>query len=158
MTKVQKNIGEVNTMKRNCSILFVLFVLCATLLIAAPGNALVAADVVINGTAQINSPGTGIIFPDLSSQSGTEGIKFLIALTGVFPSPDGISSYSQPFYGEIRMFAGNFAPLGWAFCDGQLLPISGNEALFSLLGTTYGGNGSTNFALPNLNNRAPVGY
>ena len=66
-------------------------------------------------------------------------------------------SYSQdPFIGEIRIFAGNFAPKGWAFCSGQILPISQNTALFSLLGTTYGGNGSSTFALPNLNGRVPI--
>lgn len=58
---------------------------------------------------------------------------------------------------EIRMFAGNFAPKNWAFCNGQLLPIAQNTALFSLLGTTYGGNGQTNFALPNLQGRVPIG-
>ena len=62
----------------------------------------------------------------------------------------------QPFVGEIQMFAGTFAPKGWALCDGQLLPISQNTALFSLLGTTYGGNGQTNFALPDLRGRAPL--
>ncbi|WP_062065261.1 phage tail protein [Cellvibrio sp. OA-2007] len=64
---------------------------------------------------------------------------------------------SDPFLGEIRMFAGNFAPRGWALCQGQLLPVSSNSALFSILGTTYGGNGTTTFALPNLQSRAPVG-
>ncbi len=63
----------------------------------------------------------------------------------------------QPYVGEIRVFAGNFAPTGWAFCNGQLLPISQNIALFSLLGTTYGGNGTSNFALPNLQGRTPIG-
>ena len=63
---------------------------------------------------------------------------------------------SEPFLGEIVMFAGNFAPRGWAFCNGQLLPISQNTALFSILGTTYGGNGQTTFALPDLRGRAPV--
>jgi len=63
---------------------------------------------------------------------------------------------SQPFIGEIRMFGGSFAPAGWAFCDGQLLPISENEALFTLIGTTYGGDGQTNFALPNLQSRVPI--
>lgn len=63
---------------------------------------------------------------------------------------------SNPFVAEIRIFAGNFAPRGWATCDGQLLPISQNTALFSLLGTTYGGNGQTNFALPNLQGSAPM--
>jgi microcystin-dependent protein len=63
---------------------------------------------------------------------------------------------SEPFYGEIVLFAGNFAPRGWAFCNGQLLPISQNTALFSILGTTYGGNGQTTFALPDLRGRAPI--
>lgn len=64
---------------------------------------------------------------------------------------------SDPFIGEIRMFAGNFAPRGWAFCQGQLLAISSNTALFSLLGTTYGGNGQSTFALPDMRSRVPVG-
>lgn len=64
---------------------------------------------------------------------------------------------SEPFIGEIRMFGGNFAPSGWQFCQGQLLNISTNTALFSLLGTTYGGNGQTTFALPDLRGRVPVG-
>jgi microcystin-dependent protein len=64
----------------------------------------------------------------------------------------------DPFVAEIRIFGGNFAPTGWAFCDGQLLPISQNTALFSLLGTTYGGDGRTTFALPNLQDRVPVGF
>jgi microcystin-dependent protein len=63
---------------------------------------------------------------------------------------------SDQFLGEIRMFAGNFAPTGWAFCNGQILPISQNTALFSLLGTQYGGNGSSNFALPNLQGNFPL--
>jgi microcystin-dependent protein len=63
---------------------------------------------------------------------------------------------SEPFIGEIRMFAGNFAPSGWALCDGQLLAISQNQALFSLLGTIYGGDGRTTFGLPELRGRAPM--
>jgi microcystin-dependent protein len=63
---------------------------------------------------------------------------------------------SDPFVAEIRMFAGNFAPRGWALCNGQLLQISQNTALFSLLGTTYGGDGKSTFALPNLQGRAPM--
>jgi microcystin-dependent protein len=63
---------------------------------------------------------------------------------------------SEPFVGEIRMFGFNFAPQGWALCDGQVLPISQNEALFALLGTTYGGDGTTTFALPNLQSRVPI--
>ncbi len=63
---------------------------------------------------------------------------------------------SEPFVAEIRIFGFNFAPRGWAFCNGQLLPISQNTALFSLLGTTYGGDGKTTFALPNLQGSAPL--
>jgi microcystin-dependent protein len=63
---------------------------------------------------------------------------------------------ADPFVAEIRVFPFNFAPKGWAWCDGQLLPLSQNTALFSLLGTTYGGNGKSNFALPDLQGRAPM--
>ena len=63
---------------------------------------------------------------------------------------------ADPFVAEIRIFSFNFAPTGWAFCNGQLLPISQNTALFSLLGTTYGGDGKSTFALPNLQGRAPM--
>ena len=63
---------------------------------------------------------------------------------------------ADPFVAEIRIFPFNFAPTGWAWCDGQLLPLSQNTALFSLLGTTYGGNGASNFALPDLQGRAPM--
>ena len=63
---------------------------------------------------------------------------------------------ADPFVAEIRIFPFNFAPKGWAWCDGQLLPLSQNTALFSLLGTTYGGDGKTNFALPDLQGRAPM--
>lgn len=63
---------------------------------------------------------------------------------------------SEPFTAEIRIFAGNFAPRGWAFCNGQLLPIAQNTALFSLIGTTYGGDGRTTTALPNLKGRVPM--
>jgi microcystin-dependent protein len=63
---------------------------------------------------------------------------------------------AQPYVGEIRMFAGNFAPAGWMFCEGQLLPISENETLFNLIGTTYGGDGQSTFGLPDLRGRLPV--
>jgi len=63
---------------------------------------------------------------------------------------------AQPYVGEIRMFAGNFAPAGWMFCEGQLLPISENETLFQLIGTTYGGDGEETFALPDLQSRTPL--
>jgi len=79
-------------------------------------------------------------------------VNYVIALEGIYPSRNGV----EPFIGEIELFAGNFAPRGWALCDGQLLPISQNTALFSILGTTYGGNGQTTFALPDLRGRAPI--
>ena len=63
---------------------------------------------------------------------------------------------AQPYVGEVRIFAGNFAPAGWMFCEGQLLPISENETLFQLIGTTYGGDGESTFALPDLRGRIPV--
>lgn len=63
---------------------------------------------------------------------------------------------SEPFIGEIRMFAGNFAPYGWAFCDGQLIAVAQNDALYSLLGTVYGGDGRTTFGLPDMRGRIPL--
>ena len=91
-------------------------------------------------------------------------LNYVIALNGIFPSRNITSgddtltelTASEPLVGEIGLFAGNFAPRGWAFCDGQLLPISSNTALFSILGTTYGGDGRTNFALPDLRGRVPI--
>jgi microcystin-dependent protein len=65
---------------------------------------------------------------------------------------------AQPYVGEIRLFAGNFAPAGWALCNGQFLPISENETLFQLIGTTYGGDGQSTFALPNLQSRVPIHF
>jgi microcystin-dependent protein len=65
---------------------------------------------------------------------------------------------AEPFIGEIKMFAGNFAPKGWAFCNGQVLPLAQNQALFAILGTTYGGNGVNNFALPNLQASVPIHF
>lgn len=79
--------------------------------------------------------------------------RLLLALFFINVTP---SMAQDGFIGEIRMFAGNFAPRGWAFCNGQLLPISQNAALFSILGTTYGGDGRTTFALPDLRGRAPI--
>src|SRR5690242_1589019 len=70
--------------------------------------------------------------------------------------PDGGRIVAQPYVGEIRMFAGNFAPAGWMFCEGQLLPISEYETLFQLIGTTYGGDGQSTFALPDLRGRIPL--
>lgn len=65
---------------------------------------------------------------------------------------------AQPYIGEIRMFAGNYEPVGWSFCQGQLVPISENETLFNLIGTTYGGDGQSTFALPDLRGRVPFHF
>ena len=90
---------------------------------------------------------------DLDNMQPYGVVNFIIAIQGIYlPNKQA----SDPFIGEIIMFAGNFAPRGWALCDGQLLPIGGNEALFSILGTTYGGDGQTTFALPDLRGRVPV--
>jgi len=77
----------------------------------------------------------------------------IVALSLFSPSP---VKASEPFVGQIQFFAFNFAPRSWSFCNGQLLPISQNTALFSLFGTIYGGDGRTNFALPNMQGRSPV--
>jgi len=80
------------------------------------------------------------------------GLSTTAAVTSTeHPSEEAFSA--DPFLGEVILFAGNFAPRGWAFCEGQLLPISQNTALFSILGTTYGGDGRTTFALPDLRGR-----
>lgn len=75
----------------------------------------------------------------------------IIIMTVLFSFPCAVSANTEPFMSEIQLFSFGFAPKGWALCNGQLLTINQNQALFSLLGTTYGGNGTTNFALPNLN-------
>jgi microcystin-dependent protein len=80
----------------------------------------------------------------------------LFVLISCYALPQSANAGPEPFLGEIIIFAGNFAPRGWAFCDGQLLPIAQNSALFSLLGTTYGGDGRTTFALPDLRGRVPL--
>ena len=92
-----------------------------------------------------------------SNMQPTLALHYIIALDGIFPTRDsGGGTDLEPLLGQIELFAGDFAPGGFAFCDGQLLPIQQNTALFSLLGTTYGGNGQTNFALPNLDSSLAV--
>lgn len=85
---------------------------------------------------------------------GATAINYIICVNGAYPSSTG--STPSPWLGEIKMFAGEFPPGGWMFCHGQLLSISQNQALFSLLLFNYGGNGQTNFALPDLRGTAPV--
>jgi microcystin-dependent protein len=96
---------------------------------------------------------------DTIPKTPTVSVKFCIVAFGVFPT-QGSGNFTTPVIGEIFPFAGNFAPSGTLFCNGQLISIASNNALFSILGITYGGNGTTNFALPNLNGltAVPVGY
>jgi microcystin-dependent protein len=88
----------------------------------------------------------------LSNMQPFLAINFCIALVGLYPTRDS----GDPILGELMMFCGNFAPAGWAFCDGQMIAISQNQALFSILGITYGGDGRTTFALPDLRGRVPI--
>ena len=93
------------------------------------------------------------------SQTGSVkalGLTYIIAVTGIFPSRGGSGSATGPYLGEVKIFAGNFAPDGWALCNGQILAIASNPALFSVLGTTYGGDGVTTFALPDLRAAVPM--
>jgi len=112
-------------------------------LLSFDNNNWVAKDLVTGNTG-LNSP--------VNNLQPYQAISFIIALQGIYPSRSGI----EPFIGEIAMFGGNFAPRGWAYCNGQLLAISNNDALFSLLGTIYGGDGRTTFALPDLRGRVPM--
>ena len=91
----------------------------------------------------------------LDNQAPHLSVNYIISTTGVFPSYGGDQA-SGPMLGEIRMFAGNYAPAGWALCDGQLIAINSNTALFSILGTNYGGDGRTTFGLPDMRGRYPV--
>src|SRR5947209_756256 len=88
--------------------------------------------------------------------SGMSTARLKIGLGRPTTSSRRLRMSFQPFVGEIMIFGGNFAPKGWALCNGQLMPISQNTALFSILGTQYGGNGQTTFALPNLQGSAPL--
>ncbi len=108
-------------------------------------------------------PGVLLAVPNTFSTGGTifanaMNANFTFLEDAITANTTAISNINQsdPFIGEIRMFGGTFAPRNWAFCEGQLLPISQNTALFSLLGTTYGGDGRTTFALPDLRGRAPI--
>jgi microcystin-dependent protein len=92
-----------------------------------------------------------------SVQQPTLGLNYIIATTGVFPSAGGVEPDGTPFLGEISLFAGSVAPAGWEFADGQVLSVVTNEALFAVIGSTYGGNGISTFALPNLEDRVAVG-
>ncbi len=95
--------------------------------------------------------------PGASQYAAVSRRQFLHCAARHLPESDlGEATVSSPYIGEIRMFAGNFAPAGWLFCEGQLLPISDNDTLFNLIGTTYGGDGQSTFALPDLRGRLPI--
>jgi len=83
-------------------------------------------------------------------------MSYIVAIDGAYPSPDE-SAAGEPFLGEVAMFGGNFPPAGWAFADGRLMSVDADDSLFSILGTTYGGDGLSSFALPDLRGRVPVG-
>jgi len=87
---------------------------------------------------------------------GAIGLRYIICVTGFYPSPEVFSE--GPYMSEVKLFAGDFAPQGWMFCEGQILPINQNQALFSLLQFYYGGNGVTTFALPDLRGATTVGF
>jgi len=114
------------------------------------------------GTIDIQNNGGNQAHPNMAPSLG---LRYVIALEGIFPSrnaviegegPDIESVAGDSFLGEVSLFAGNFAPRGWAFCDGQLLPINQHQALFSILGTTYGGDGRVTFGLPDLRGRTAI--
>ena len=102
-----------------------------------------------------NGPGpAGVPF---DNRQPSLAMEYVIALQGIFPSQGGSQDPTTPFLGQIVSFAGTFVPGGWALCDGSLLQINTNQALFSVLGTTYGGNGTTTFALPDLRDKTVIG-
>jgi len=110
----------------------------------------------VNGTIKgTNFTGNGntLTFGNNSNMQPSLGISYIIALVGTYPTEN---KGADPYLGEIIMFAGNFPPQGWAFCNGQTLQISQNSALFSLLGTIYGGDGEVTFKLPDLRGRVPI--
>lgn len=117
----------------------------------------VAGNVLANS---FSGNGTALNFNQDSNMQPFGTVNYIIALEGIFPSRNAPASEgfqsADPFIGEIVMFGGNFAPRGWAMCDGQLLAISQFQGLFSILGTTYGGDGRTSFGLPDLRGRAPI--
>jgi len=89
-------------------------------------------------------------------QNFTAAVLTCFAMMGTAPTPAQAQYYDEPILGEMKFFAGNFAPRGWEFCDGQLLAVAQNDALFTLLGTIYGGDGRTTFALPDMRGRTPM--
>ena len=123
------------------------------------GNVKANGLIINNGGAQndflIKNNGAGQV--GFRKGHGAVGIRYMIATgSATFPSTGGNNLYDVTLIGEIKLFAGLMAPAGWTFCEGQLLQISQYQALFSILGTTYGGNGQSTFALPDLRGAVPV--
>ena len=125
----------------------------------------VSAGVTSTNGLVINSGGTQndfLIKGDPSGQVGFRkghgalGLNYIIAVGGFFPQITGSNHYDTTLLGEIKLFAGNFPPSGWMFCQGQLLSTTTYEALFYLIGTSYGGDGNTHFGLPDLRGSVPV--
>lgn len=121
------------------------------------------SNLVLNGTGNgdandflIKSNAGGLI--GSRKGHGATALNYIICTNGVFIGPSNTGSIDYSWIGEVKLFAGNYAPLGWEFCHGQLLNIADYTALFAILGTTYGGNGATNFAVPDLRGAAPVAF
>jgi Phage Tail Collar Domain len=120
-------------------------------------------NLVVNGTGSgntndflIKSNASGLV--SARKGHGALGLNYLICTSGVYVGPNNPGSIDFAWLGEIKLFASNYAPPGWAFCNGQLLTIVNNQALFAILGTYYGGDGNTTFGLPDLRGAAPVGF
>jgi microcystin-dependent protein len=104
----------------------------------------------------IKSNSTGLV--SARKGHGAAALNYIICTSGVFPGPQSQGSIDFAWLGEVKLFAGTYAPIGWEFCNGQLLSLQNNTSLFAIIGIQYGGNGSTNFALPDLRGAAPVGF
>ena len=126
----------------------------------------IQATSVITNNVTIVSGGQPSDFLIKSDAAGTVGFRkghkglgfnYIISLQGVYPSQSAPFQGGQTYIGEVKLFSGNAAPFGWAVCNGQTLPVAGNETLFSIIGTTYGGNGVNNFSLPDMRDRASIG-
>lgn len=112
-----------------------------------------------NGNANdflIKSNATGLV--SARKGHGAQALNYIICTAGIFVGPNTASNIDFAWIGEVKLFAGTYAPPNWAFCNGQILNIADNTVLFSILGTTYGGNGQTTYALPDLRGAAPVAF
>ncbi len=121
------------------------------------------SNLVLNGTGNgnandflIKSNANGLV--GSRKGHGALALNYIICTNGIFAGPFNNGSPESAWIGEVKLFAGNYCPPGWLFCNGQLLPIVDNQVLFSIIGTMYGGNGATNFAVPDLRGAAPVAF